>query len=417
MIEININGLSELIMINSGDTAFVMICTALVCMMTPALALFYGGMVREKNTTTILMQNFICMGVVGLLWVFGGFSLVFGHDIGGVVGNITQYFGLSHIGAKVHPQAPHIPFMLFFAYQMMFAVITPALMTGAFACRFRFGPYLKFLVLWTILVYFPVAHWIWGGGFLAKLGVVDFAGGIVIHTTAGFGAIVCAVFLGHRKLQPGENEKPTNIPMIAMATGLLWFGWFGFNAGGTYAANTQSSYAFLNTFLAGAIAMLVWIFWETRGGKKPNFTGSLVGAVAGLATITPAAGYVDPAAALVIGALGATACFFAKHIQHYFKFDDALEVFRAHGVGGMVGALLIGVFANAAVGGIHAGIHQFLVQLLAIVIVAIYTVVITWVILKFLNSCSPIRVSEQEEMVGLDLVEHDEPAYQRTLYK
>ena len=402
-------------MINTGDTAFVIICTALVCMMTPALALFYGGMVREKNTTTMLMQNFICMGIVGIIWVFGGFSLVFGNDIGGVIGNIAQYFGLHNVGATPHPSAPHIPFMMFFAYQMMFAVITPALMTGAFAGRFKFNAYVKFLTLWTILVYLPVAHWIWGGGFLAKMGVVDFAGGIVIHTTAGIGAIVCAVFFGHRKLSKNENEKPTNVPMIALATGLLWFGWFGFNAGGTYAADNQAAYAFLNTFLSGAIAMLVWIFWDTRGGRKPSFVGSLVGAVAGLATITPAAGYVTPPAALAIGAIGATACYFAKGIQHKYNFDDALEVFRAHGVGGMVGALSIGIFASAKVGGVSASFHQFFVELFAIIVVGAYTAVITWGILKFLNSMSPIRVSEEEEAIGLDISEHGESAYQRTL--
>lgn len=399
-------------MINSGDTAYVFLCTALVFLMTPALAIFYGAMDRRKNVISMLFQNMICIAVVGILWVFGGFSLVFGHDVGGIFGNIGEFFALSGVGEKTSSFAPHIPILLFFAYQMMFAIITPALITGAIAGRVRFGAYIKFLVLWMIFVYFPVAHWIWGGGWLAKFGVVDYAGGIVIHETAGISSIVFAVFLGHRKFSPGESEKPHNVPLIALATGLLWFGWFGFNAGGTFRADGQSAVAFVNTFMAGAAAMLVWMFWQYKSEKQVSFVGAMVGAVAGLATITPASGYVTPAASIVIGAVGATACYFAKYIQKWGKFDDALEVFRAHGVGGIIGALSIGFFAVKAVGGVSAGFHQFAVQLLAVGVVGVYTAIVTYIILKVVNALQPIRVSEEEELQGLDASLHDEEAYE-----
>ncbi|MFI3256377.1 MAG: ammonium transporter [Psittacicella sp.] len=398
--------------INSGDTAYVFLCTALVCLMTPALAIFYGGMARGKNIVTMLFQNIVCMGVVGLLWVFGGFGLVFGNNVAdGLFGNIGQYFALIGVGEKTSNFAPHIPILLFFAYQMMFAIITPALITGAIAGRVRFGAYLKFVILWMIFVYFPVAHWIWGGGFLAKLGVSDYAGGIVIHETAGITAIVFAAYLGKRKLGRKESERPNNIPLIALATGLLWFGWFGFNAGGTFRADGQAATAFINTFLAGATAMLVWMFWQTRGGKKLSFVQAMVGAVAGLATITPAAGYVAPHWAIVIGALGATFCYFAKYIQKWGKFDDALEVFRAHGIGGMTGALCVGIFATAQIGGVSASFHQFVIQLLGIIVVGVYTGIITFIILRVVKFFGPVRVSDEEERVGLDASFFDEYAY------
>src|SRR5690606_27071363 len=323
--------------INSGDTAFILICTALVCMMTPALALFYGGLVRQRDILSIMIQNFVCMGVVGLIWVFGGFSMAFGPTVGGVIGDITTYFGMYNVGIKPNPAyADDVPFMTVFAYQMMFAIITPALMTGAFVGRFRFGAYLIFVALWTIIVYLPAAHWIWGGGFLSKLGVVDFAGGIVIHVSAGFSALVAAKYLGKRVLRPGAAESEhASLPLVAIGAGLLWFGWFGFNAGGAYAADALAVYAFTNTMLAGSIAMLVWMLWEWMETRRPTFSGVLVGAVTGLATITPAAGYVEPITAILIGAIGASVCFNAKYVQRWLKIDDALEVWRAHGVGGM----------------------------------------------------------------------------------
>lgn len=399
--------------INAGDTAFILLCTALVCMMTPALALFYGGLVRQRDMLSIMIQNFICMGVVGLIWVFGGFSLAFGPDIGGVIGSIVPYFGMYHVGIEPNAEyAPNVPFIMVFAYQMMFAIITPALMTGAFVGRFRFGAYLCFIALWTIIVYLPAAHWIWGGGFLAKLGVVDFAGGIVIHTAAGFSALATAKYLGKRKLPAGVSEsEPASLPLVALGAGLLWFGWFGFNAGGAYAADALAAYAFTNTMLAGSIAMLVWMFWEWRERGRASFSGILVGAVTGLATITPAAGYVEPMAALLIGAVGATCCYFAKYVQQWLKVDDTLEVWRAHGVGGMTGAILIGVSASSHINSVTAGIGQLGVQLLAVVIVATYASAVTFGLLKVLDVFGVLRVSDDIQMKGLDETLYGEDAY------
>lgn len=399
--------------INAGDTAFILLCTALVCMMTPALALFYGGLVKQRDMLSIMIQNFVCMGVVGLIWVFGGFSLAFGPDIGGVIGNIAPYFGMYHVGIQPNPAyGPSIPFIMVFAYQMMFAIITPALMTGAFVGRFRFGAYLFFIALWTVLVYLPAAHWIWGGGFLEKLGVVDFAGGIVIHTAAGFSALVTAAYLGKRALAAGESESaPASLPLVALGAGLLWFGWFGFNAGGAYAADALAAYAFTNTMLAGSVAMLVWMFWEWRGAGRPSFSGVLVGAVAGLATITPASGYVEPMAALVIGAVGATVCYHAKHVQSWLKIDDSLEVWRAHGVGGLTGALLIGVLASSSINQVSAGLHQLGVQALAVAIVAAYASLVTYILLKILDGLGVLRVSSSVQEKGLDDAMYGERAF------
>jgi Amt family ammonium transporter len=390
--------------INAGDTAFILICTALVCMMTPALALFYGGLVRQRDVLSIMIQNFVCMGVVGLIWVFGGFSLVFGPTIGGVIGDFTTYFGMYHVGIDPNPEiAPNVPFMMVFAYQMMFAIITPALMTGAFVGRFKFGAYLFFITLWTILVYLPAAHWIWGGGFLAKLGVVDFAGGIVIHVSAGFSALAAAKYLGKRKFAAGEAEsQPASLPLVAIGAGLLWFGWFGFNAGGAYAADALAAYAFTNTMLSGSVAMLVWMIWEWKESGRPSFSGVLVGAVTGLATITPAAGYVEPITALLIGAIGASACFNAKYVQKWLKIDDTLEVWRAHGVGGMTGAILIGITASSSINAVSASAYQLGVQVLAVVIVAAYAWIITNILLKILDATGHLRVSDDTQREGLD---------------
>ena len=399
--------------INAGDTAFILLCTALVLMMTPALALFYGGLVRQRDMLSVMIQNFVCIGVVGIIWVFGGFSLAFGPDIGGIIGSIAPYFGMYHVGVDPNPAfAANVPFILVFAYQMMFAIITPALMTGAFVGRIRFAAYLLFVACWTILVYLPAAHCIWGGGFLSKMGVVDFAGGIVIHTSAGFSALVTAAYLGKRKLPPGEKEsEPANLPLVALGAGLLWFGWFGFNAGGAYAADALAAYAFTNTMLAGSSAMLVWMFWEWRESGRPTFSGVLVGAVAGLATITPASGYVEPMAGLLIGAIGATVCYYAKYVQRWLKIDDTLEVWRAHGVGGLTGSLLIGVLASSHINKVEAGGHQFLVQLLAVVVVAAYASVITIVLLRILDALKMLRVPEDIQESGLDQPMVGERAY------
>lgn len=394
-------------MLNAGDTAFLMMCTAMVCLMTPALAFFYGGLVRKTDILTIMFQTFVCLGLVAVIWVLGGFSLVFGPDLGQIIGNPLTFFGMHGIGGEANAtHAATVPFIVFFAYQMMFAIIAPALVTGSFVSRFKLAPYIWFVILWTAFIYIPVAHWIWGGGFLAKFGVVDFAGGLVIHTTAGLSALTVAKLLGPRRDE--ERSTPAaNIPLVAVGAGLLWFGWFGFNSGSAYAANTLASYAFVNTTLSGSAGLLVWQFWTWRDTKKASFSGILVGSVAGLATITPAAGYVEPWAALIIGAIGASACYFAKRIQDDLKIDDALEVFRAHGVGGITGSLMIGIFGATAIDRVSGGAREFLVQLLAVVVVGVYSVLVTWLIMKTLRAVGPVRVSAEEEARGLD----EEEAY------
>ena len=398
---------------NTGDTAFILFCTALVCLMTPGLAFFYGGLVRRKNVLTIMMQSFISMGVIAVIWIFGGFSLAFGPSVNGIIGDISYHFALDKVGAAPSPDyASTVPFILFFVYQLMFAIITPALITGAFAGRFNFRGYLQFLVLWMIFVYIPACHWIWGGGFLARLGVVDFAGGIVIHVSAGFAALATVMFMGARDdIAPGEKAEPNNLPLVAIGAGLLWFGWFGFNSGGAYAADDLASYAFTNTTISGSIAMLVWMFLDWREAKRPSFSGVLVGAVAGLATITPAAGYVPPWAAILIGAAGAVVCYYAKCVQARLHFDDALEVWRAHGMGGVTGALLIGIFASRSINTVEAGLEQFFIQFLGILVVAIWSFGVSWFILKFISRFGPIRVSREQELTGLDEALHGESAY------
>lgn len=401
--------------INSGDTALVLICAALVCLMTPGLAFFYGGLVRKKNVLTIMMQSFISMGIVTFIWVFGGFSLAFGKDIGGIIGNL-QYFGLQGVGFAPNPTyGPTIPFIVFFVYQEMFAVITPALITGAFADRVTFKSYLIFLVFWSLLIYIPVCHWVWGGGFLAKMGLVDFAGGIVVHVTAGVAALASVIFVGKRKILPGENTAPHNIAFVALGTGLLWFGWFGFNGGSALAANGVAAIAWANTDIAGSIAMIVWLIISWVHEKKPSLVGALTGAVAGLATITPAAGYVKPWAAVIIGILSAVICYIAVQLRTFHKLDDALDVWGVHGVGGLLGSILVGVFANTAVNGIgglvYGDTHQLMVQLFGVAVTGIYAFVVTMGLLKIINMFTPVRVDEHSEIKGLDEELHGEVAY------
>ncbi|WP_407312690.1 ammonium transporter [Desulfosporosinus sp. SB140] len=402
-------------MINSGDTAFVLISAALVCLMTPGLAFFYGGLVRKKNVLTIMIQSFISMGIVTAIWVLGGFSLAFGKDIHGLIGNL-QYFGLQGVGMSPNPAyGPTIPFLVFFIYQEMFAIITPALITGAFADRVNFKSYLKFLVLWSILVYIPLAHWIWGGGFLAKMGVVDFAGGIVVHVSAGIAALASVFFVGKRVIVPGEKSAPHNIAFVALGTGLLWFGWFGFNGGSALAANGVAATAFVNTDIAGSMAMITWLLISWAHEKKPTMVGVLTGAVAGLATITPAAGYVRPWAAIIIGILSSIVCYIAVQVRIKLDWDDALDVWGVHGVGGILGSILVGIFAVSAVNGtsglIQGNVHQFLVQLFGVVFTGVYAFVVTYLILKVINIFDSVRVPESVEIQGLDTAIHGEVAY------
>ncbi|WP_088225573.1 ammonium transporter [Desulfosporosinus sp. FKB] len=402
--------------INSGDTALVLISAALVCLMTPGLAFFYGGLVRRKNVLTIMIQSFVSMGVVTLIWILGGFSLAFGHDIHGIIGDFTQYFALRDVTIAPNPNyGPTIPFLVYFLYQEMFAIITPALITGAFADRINFKSYLKFLVLWSLFVYIPLVHWIWGGGFLAKLGVVDFAGGIVVHVSAGIAALASVFFVGKRNILPGESTAPHNIAFVALGTGLLWFGWFGFNGGSALAANGLAATAFVNTDIAGSIAMISWLLISWIHEKKPTMVGVLTGAVAGLATVTPAAGYVQPWAAAIIGLLSAIVCYSAVQLKIKLEWDDALDVWGVHGVGGILGSICVGIFAVSSVNGIdgliQGNVHQFLVQTFGVFFSTVYSFVITYLILWLLNTFSNVRVSIEDEKEGLDAKLHGESAY------
>lgn len=387
-------------MIIHGDVAFMILATTLVLIMTPGLAFFYGGLVERKNALTIMFQVFIAIGVVSLLWIFGGFSLVFGDDIGGIIGNPLQFFAFNDVTFTVDLRySETIPFILFFMYQMMFAIITAPLMTGAFANRLTVSGWIKILILWMLLIYFPVAHWVWGGGFLSKLGFVDFAGGAVIHITSGFGCLGGIYVLGERKV---KNEKgPFNLGLVAIGAGLLLFGWFGFNAGGTIAAANVAAIVFANTGVAAASAMVVWLILHSIYTKRASFLEAIVGAVAGLATVTPASGYITPLSAVIIGALGAIVCFFCVEFERKM-WDDALDVWGVHGMGGLIGILSIGIFADPRVNGVSAGLNQFLIQALGAVIIGVYSILVTFLIFKLVDMNKPITVSEETQRRGLD---------------
>ena len=404
--------------IDTGATAIVLISAAFVMLMTPGLAFFYGGLVRRKNVLTIMMQSFISMGIVTIIWVFGGFSLMYGKDIGGFIGNPLQYFALNGV-ASATLQIPGstlvIPLMAYFFFQEMFAIITPALITGAFADRVSFKSYLIFLVLWSILVYTPMAHWAWGGGFLAQMGFADFAGGIVVHTSAGFAALASVLFIGKRKIKKGEKLAPHNVTYVALGAALLWFGWFGFNGGSALGSNGLAAVAFVNTDIAASLAMVTWMILDCTREGKPNMVGAMTGAVAGLVTITPAAGYVQPWAAAIIGIICAFVCYTAVQLRTKWGWDDALDVWGVHGVGGALGTILVGVFAAFAVnhvsGLIEGNVHQFLIQLLGASLAIVYSVVVTVILLWLVNLITPVRVSEEIEITGLDEGLFGEAAY------
>ena len=387
-------------MIIHGDVAFMILSTTLVLIMTPGLAFFYGGLVERKNALTIMFQVFIAIGVVSLLWIFGGFSLVYGDDIAGIIGNPLQFFGFKNMVFTMDLRySETIPFILFFMYQMKFAIITAPLMTGAFANRLTISGWIKILIIWMILIYFPVAHWVWGGGFLSKLGFVDFAGGAVIHITSGFGCLGGIYVLGERKI---KNEKgPFNLGLVAIGAGLLLFGWYGFNSGGTIVAADITTIVFANTGVASASGMIVWLILHAMHAKRASFLEAIIGAIAGLATVTPASGYVTPMSALIIGALGALVCFFCVEFERK-KWDDALDVWGVHGMGGFLGILLIGVFADPRVNGLSAGIHQFLIQTLGAVIIGVYSILVTYLIFKVVDMTKSIKVSEEIQRTGLD---------------
>ncbi len=402
--------------INGADTALVLVSAAFVFIMTPGLAFFYGGLARRKNMLSVMLQSFIAMGLVALVWFFGGFSLAFGHDIGGLLGGM-EFFALRGVGMAPSPTyAPTIPFLAFFLYQMMFVIITPALITGAFADRMKFGSYLIFIVLWVLLVYVPVAHWSWDiGGWMERLGFVDFAGGVVVHVTAGAAALASVFAIGKRKIARNESLAPSNITYVALGVALLWFGWFGFNGGSAYAANGIAARAWVNSMLSASAAMMVWLFADRLEHRKFSAVAPLVGAVVGLVAITPSAGYVLPWAAVVIGVIVGIICFLMMGLMHKLHFDDALDVFACHGTGGVVGSILVGVFAQKSVNGISGLIEgnwrQFGIQVLGVVACFIFSFVVTMLILKVMNAIHPIRVSEAVEAKGLDMGEFGEQAY------
>ncbi|MBU0729199.1 MAG: ammonium transporter [Proteobacteria bacterium] len=402
---------------NTGDTAFIMAAAGLVLLMTPGLALFYGGMVRSKNVLGTILQSFIMISLISLEWVYVGYSMSFGPDLGGFVGDLS-WFALQGIGTEPSlVYATTIPQIVFMIYQCMFAVITPALITGAFAERMKFGPFILFSLAWAILVYNPVCHWIWGGGWLGARGVLDFAGGLVVHMTCGSAALAACLVLGPRKGYGKESFMPHNLPMTLMGTGLLWFGWFGFNGGSALAANGIAASAFVATHLAGMAGMAMWVIVEKIHRGKPTTLGAASGAIAGLATITPAAGFVGPNAAILIGLLAGAGCYYAVTLKGRFGYDDSLDVVGIHGVGGLLGTICLGIFASKLVNpdgadGLLAGNPGFLgTQAFGIVVVGVYTFVISWILLKAIDVVWGLRLAVEDELSGLDLAEHSETAY------
>jgi len=403
--------------INAGDTAWILVATALVMMMTPALAFFYGGMVRKKNLLSTINLSFITVGLISLQWVLVGYTLAFGTSLGGLIGGL-DFFGLSNVGAEPNGDyAPTIPHLAFAAYQMMFAIITPALITGAFVERVRFKAFLVFTVLWATFVYDPVAHWVWGvGGILRSMGALDFAGGTVVHITAGFSALAFAMVLGKRKWFGQAPLEPNNIPLTVLGAGLLWMGWFGFNGGSALAANGLAVNALVTTNTAAAAAAVVWMFLSWRD-NKPSVLGIVTGAVVGLVAITPAAGFVTPMAAILIGGLAAPISFYAIRLRQKWGLDESLDVWACHGMGGTWGALATGLFATTMVnpagydGLFYGNPGQFLIQALAALVSIAFAFGVTFVIPKLLSRFMGLRVTENEEEVGLDISEHGERAY------
>ncbi len=429
---------------DSGDTAWMLVSTALVLMMTvPGLALFYGGLVRNKNVLSTFMHSFFCAALVGVLWVMVGYTLAFGPSLGGYIGGF-EHAGLTSIlpavgghSAPAHPLAPTIPHMLFVAYQMTFAIITPALISGAFAERMRFSAFVWIMALWSLLIYAPLAHWVWGGGWIGtKIGAIDFAGGTVVHISSGISALVCAIYLGKRHGYPQEAMPPNNLPFTVMGAGLLWVGWFGFNAGSALASNELTSIAMVNTNTAAAAGALSWMMSERFAGRKPTMLGAASGAVAGLVVITPAAGFVSPASAIAMGLIGGAVCYLAVSVKPRLGYDDALDVVGVHFVGGTLGALLTGVFASAHInpaiaaltaggdasaptsltgpltgGLLSAGPALLGSQAIAVLVTIVFAGLGTWLILAAVNLFTRVRAHIKDETLGLDLSQHSERAY------
>ncbi len=389
-----------------ADVAWMITATIFVLMMTPGLSFFYGGMVGQKNVISTVLQSIIAMGVVSVIWVVFGFSLAFGDSIGSFVGDPRTFFMFNNVGAKVDTfLAPTIPLALYALFQMKFAIITPSLITGSFAERVRFSGYLVFMILFCIFVYCPLAHWTWHpDGFLRQMGVIDFAGGIVVHASSGVAALAGAIFLGQRK-DAKKPHTPANIVLVILGASLLWLGWFGFNAGSSLAADSIAIKAFLNTNTASATAMLVWIFFDCLRGRKPSAMGAAIGAVVGMVAITPSAGYVTVGESVFIAFLTTIVCNTAVHWKNTTRVDDALDVFPTHGVGGIFGTILTGVFVDGLLDG---NVKMFFIHILAVVLVCVYTFIVTYGLYWITNKMIPMRVSEKSEAMGLDLSQHDE---------
>ena len=407
----------DAVTIDSGDTTWLLVSSAIVLMMTaPGLALFYGGLVRRKNALATIMQCFILMAVMSIQWVLWGYTLAFGPDVGSVIGNL-DWLGLVGVGSAPSDYAPTVPHQAFMIFQGMFAIITPALIAGAVADRMKFSAFLTFAILWATLVYDPLAHWVWGGGWIGGMGALDFAGGTVVHISSGVSALVAAIVLGKRLGYPAEPMPPHNVPYTVIGAALLWFGWFGFNAGSALAADAVAVGAFVATNTAAAAATLGWMGaeWWTRG--KPTVLGAATGAVAGLVGVTPAAGFVSPLSAIVIGVAVGVVCFAACSVKFRFGYDDSLDVVGVHGVGGALGALLTGVLASTAVnpggadGLLFGNPSQLWIQFVSVAVTAVYCGGMTYVLLKIVDAVIGLRVTEDDEQVGLDLSQHGETAY------
>jgi len=401
-------------MLDTGSTGFMLLAASLVMLMTPGLAFFYGGLATKRNILGIMIQSFASLGWTTVLWVIFGYSLCFSGGTVGIVGNFDKAF-LQGIGMDtLYAGNGKIPEFVFIAYQMMFAIITPALITGAFANRVTFKSYMIFLTAWQILVYYPFVHMIWGGGLLAQWGVIDFAGGIVVHATAGFAALASVFYVGARVV---KNSTPNSIPLVAIGSGLLWFGWYGFNAGSEVQVDFITSLAFLNTDIAASFATVTWVIVEWSRERKPKFVGLLTGSIAGLAAITPCAGFVPIWASPIIGIAAGLVCYLAVQLKNKMKWDDALDVWGVHGVGGVLGSIMLGIFATKTINGAGANglltgeSSFFFKEVIAVVGASIYAFVFTYLMLIIINMITPVRVSDEVEKAGLDEGLHGEKAY------
>jgi ammonium transporter, Amt family len=404
--------------VNPTDTAFIIICAALVMFMTPGLALFYAGMTRSKNALGTIMQSFAALGVITLVWIFWGYSLSFGTDINGLIGGL-DFLAMAGVGMEPHATlATNLPHMVFMIFQCMFAIITPALITGAFAERMRFSAFLMFIVLWCTFVYAPLCHWVWGGGWMAQMGAMDFAGGAVVHMSSASAALAAALVIGKRKGFGKRSFLPHNLPMTMIGTALLWFGWFGFNAGSALAANGLAGNAFVTTHIAAATAMLAWVFAEWKFHGKPTTLGAASGAVAGLVAITPAAGFVGIMPSVLIGIGAGVFCYFGVSLKSRLGYDDSLDVVGIHGVGGIWGALATGLFASQAInpagfnGLFYGNPGQLWIQFVSVVATCAFSFLVSYALLKIVNAIVPLRVTDEEEEAGLDVAIHSESAYQ-----